>query len=178
MLFNVRRPATAGEGVLKARLQCAGVALSQAQLLTLVGVLAVLFLVIVVNNVLAARARIRSRAPATTKSKPASTSSEPVNPLLVKFARHEGSVVGEGIAIDGDNLILKQAGVFKSVPLQQAEVKGDEVLLTGAIDWDKAIADGAAWHAGHRAAAIPEVSGDLTRSEDVKAPAMDATKDR
>lgn len=152
-------------------------ALSQAQLLTMVGVLAILFIVIVVNNVLAARARVQSRAP-TPKAKAATTSSEPVNPLLVKFARHEGSVVGEGIAIHGDHLILKQAGVFKSVPLDQAEVKGDEVVLTGAIDWDAAIAAGAAWHAGHRAAAIPEVSGDLTRSQDVKSPALDATKDR
>lgn len=151
-------------------------ALTQAQLLTMVGVLAILFIVIVVNNVLAARAR--SSSPSSNKPAKSSSDDSPVNPLLVKFARHEGSVVGEGIALHGDHLILKQAGVFKSVPIGQAEVKGDEVVLTGAIDWEKAIADGAAWHADHRAAAIPEVSGDLTRSEDVKAPAMDATKDR
>ena len=151
----------------------ATVALTQTQLLTLGGVLVILFAVIVYNNVQAARARGRKPA-APSGASPGSA----VDPLLVKFARHEGSVVGEGIAIDGDRLVLKQAGVFKSVPKAQAEVRGDEVVLTGPIDWDKAIADGAAWHAGHRAAPISEVSGELTRSEDVKSPALEATKDR
>ena len=156
-------------------------ALSEGQLLTMAGVLGILLVAIVVNNVLAANARSKARTgggkgPSTSSS--SSGSSSPVDPLLVKFARHEGSVVGEGIAIDGDRLILKQGGVFKAVPRAQAEVRGDEVVLTGAIDWDKAIADGAAWHAGHRAAPIAEVSGALTRSEDVKAPALESTKDR
>ena len=151
-------------------------ALTQAQLLTMAGVLVILFAVIVYNNIEAARARKAARGGA--KGSSSATSSSPVDPLLVKFARHDGMVVGEGIAIDGDRLILKQAGVFKSVPRAQAEVRGDEVVLTGAIDWDKAIADGAAWHAGHRAAPIAEVSGELTRSEDVKAPALESTKDR
>lgn len=152
------------------------VALDQGQLLTLGGVLVLLFLVIVFNNVSAARARA-----AATGGKPGaagSTSSAPVDPLLVKFARHEGSVVGETVAIQGDQLILKQAGMFKAVPKAQAEVRGDEVVLSGHIDWVKAATDGAAWHASHRAAAIPEVSGDLTRSEDVKSPAIESTRER
>lgn len=167
--------------VLKGVRLCARVALDQGQLLTLAGVLVILFLVIVVNNVAAMKARARARtgagqAKGSTGS--ASTSSEPVHPLLVKFARHEGSVVGETVALDGDNLILKQAGLFKSVPRSQAEVQGEEVVLTGHIDWPEAATKGAEWHALHRASAIPEVSGTLTRSEDVKAPAMDSTRDR
>lgn len=157
-------------------------ALDNTQLLTLVGVLVVLFAVIVYNNVAAARARGKGKdaSPASGGSSAtrSSTTGAPVDPLLVKFARHDGSIVGESVALDGDRLILKQAGVFKAVPKAQARVEGDDLVLTGAIDWAKAAADGAAWHAGHRAEAVPEVSGTLTRSEDVKAPAMASTKDR
>ena len=165
--------------VIRGWLRASPVALTDSQLVTLAGVLGILLVAIVVNNVLAANARSKARAGGQAPAASASaSSSSPVDPLLVKFARHEGSVVGEGIAIDGDRLILKQGGVFKAVPRAQAEVRGDEVVLSGAIDWDKAVADGAAWHAGHRAAPIAEVSGELTRSEDVKAPALESTKDR
>lgn len=156
-------------------------ALDNTQLLTLAGVLVILFAVIVYNNVMAARARAKTAGTASTSGAglgSRSTSSAPVDPLLVKFARHEGSIVGESVALDGDRLILKQAGVFKAVPKAQARVEGDDLVLTGAIDWTQAAADGAAWHAGHRAEAVPEVSGTLTRSADVKAPAMASTKDR
>lgn len=152
----------------------ARVALDQMQLLTLGGVLVILFLVIVFNNVSAAKARSRAQGGASATS----SSGAPVDPLLVKFARHEGSVVGETVALHGDQLILKQAGMFKAVPKAQAEVRGEEVVLSGHIDWVKAATDGAEWHATHRAAAIPEVSGDLTRSEDVKSPAIESTRER
>ena len=165
--------------LLKGVALCARVALDQGQLLTLAGVLVILFLVIVVNNVAAMKARAQARTGAAAgKGSSASSSSEPVHPLLVKFARHEGSVVGETVALDGDNLILKQAGMFKSVPRAQAEVKGEEVIITGHVDWPEAATKGAEWHALHRASAIPEVSGTLTRSEDVKAPALESTRDR
>lgn len=154
-------------------------ALSNGQLQAMVGVLVLLLVAIVVNNVLAARARAKARSGgASSPASAAASGAAPVDPLLVKFARHEGSVVGEGIAIDGDRLILKQGGVFKAVPRAYAEVRGDEVVITGAVDWEKAAAEGAAWHAGHRAAPIAEVSGALTRSEDVKSPALESTKDR
>lgn len=150
-------------------------ALSQSQLLTLVGVLALLFVVIVYNNVVAARAR---RAGLGSAPKGRSGEGPAVHPMVAKFARHEGSIVGEGVAVDGDRLILKQGGTFKAVPLAQAEVKGDDVVLTGAIDWDAAMAAGAAWHAAHRASADMAVSGTLTRSEDVKAPAIESVRER
>lgn len=156
-------------------------ALTNAQLGTMAAVLVILFAVIVFNNVLAARDRLRARGGAASSGGPSASAggaSAPVDPLLVKFARHDGSVVGETVAIAGDRLILKQGGTFKSVPKAQAEVRGDEVVLTGPVDWTQAAADGAAWHAGHRAEPIAEVSGQLTRSEDVKAPALESTKDR
>ncbi len=156
-------------------------AFSQDQLLTLAGVLAILFGVIVYNNVMALRGkgRVAGTAPFTPpEPKPAAAAADApmVDPLLVKFAHHEGSVVGETVAIDGDKLILKQAGTFKSVPKAQAEVKSDEVVLTGPIDWTQAEIDGAAWYAAKRSEADPAVSGPLTRSEDVKAPALESTK--
>ncbi|MFA5943006.1 MAG: DUF5749 family beta-barrel protein [Candidatus Thermoplasmatota archaeon] len=149
-------------------------ALGQTQLLTVAGVLAILFAVIVYNNVAAMRSRIKARQ--ATKGS-ASSHEGPVHPLLVKFARHEGSVVGETVAIDGERLILKQAGSFKAVPISQAEVKGDDVVLTGLIDWAIAAQAGTAWHESTRKADAG-VSGELTKSSDVKSPAMDAVRSR
>jgi hypothetical protein len=149
-------------------------ALGDTQLYTVAGVLAILFAVIVYNNVAAVRARVKARA---AKQPGAPAHEGPVHPLLVKFARHEGSIVGETVAIDGDRLILKQAGSFKAVPLSQAEVKGDDVVLTGAIDWGTAAQQGSAWHESTRKADAG-VSGELTKSSDVKSPAMDAVRAR
>lgn len=148
-------------------------ALGDTQLYTVAGVLAILFAVIVYNNVAAMRARVQARS---AKSGAASHEG-PVHPLLVKFARHEGSIVGETVAIDGDRLILKQAGAFKAVPLAQAEVQGDDVVLTGIIDWGTAAQQGSAWHESTRKADAG-VSGELTKSSDVKSPAMDAVRAR
>lgn len=152
-------------------------AFSNTQLATVAGVLAILFIVIVLNNVAAMRARSRARSAAAGGGGATAADGSPVHPLLVKFARHEGSIVGETVALDGDRLILKQAGAFKAVPARQAEVKGDDVVLTGAIDWAAAEAAGREWHEARRKADAG-VSGALTRSEDVKAPALDAVRSR
>jgi hypothetical protein len=146
-------------------------AFDDRQILTLVGVLVILFAVIVINNVMAARARGRAKAAE------ASGGGDVVHPLLVKFARHEGSVVGETVALDGDHLILKQAGVFKSVPAAQADVRDGEVVLTGPIDWPAAEELGMAWHEARRKT-DEGVSGTLTTSADVKSPALDAVRAR
>src|SRR5688572_2834858 len=146
-------------------------ALGQTQLYTVAGVLAILFVVIVYNNVAAMRARVAARQAA----KAGPTHEGPVHPLLVKFARHEGSIVGETVAIDGDRLIVKQAGSFKAVPIAQAEVQGDDVVLKGTIDWAAAEQAGAAWHASTRKADVG-VSGELTKSSDVKSPALESMR--
>lgn len=152
-------------------------AFSNTQLATVAGVLAILFIVIVLNNVAALRARSRARATAASAEPGGAGGEGTVHPLLVKFARHEGSVVGETVALDGDRLILKQAGAFKAVPARQAEVKGDDVVLSGSIDWAAAEAAGREWHEARRKADAG-VSGELTKSEDVKAPALDAVRSR
>lgn len=148
-------------------------ALGDTQLYTVAGVLAILFAVIVYNNVAAARARMQAKS-----AKPAGAGHEgPVHPLLVKFARHEGSIVGETVAIDGERLILKQAGSFKAVPISQATVEGDDVVISGVVDWGTAAQQGTAWHESTRKADAG-VSGELTKSSDVKSPAMEAVRAR
>jgi hypothetical protein len=140
------------------------------QLYTVAGVLAILFAVIVFNNVAAMRARAKAK-----QAKASGGHEGPVHPLLVKFARHDGSIVGETVAIDGERLILKQAGSFKAVPVAQAAVVGDDVVLTGTIDWVAAEAAGSAWHQATRKADVG-VSGELTKSSDVKSPALESTR--
>lgn len=97
--------------------------------------------------------------------------------VLCKFAVHDGSVVGETVAVDGDRLILKQAGAFKSVAATLAHVEGDEVHLRGDIDWPAALEAGAAWHAANTKGQDDAVTAQLTRSEDVRAPALGALQD-
>ncbi len=97
---------------------------------------------------------------------------------LLKFVRHEGSIVGETFARDGDLLVLKQAGVYKTVPKALATIAGDEVILQGDIDWDAAVADGMRWHEAHTKGHDPLVTEQLTRSEDVRNPALKVLKDR
>ncbi len=97
---------------------------------------------------------------------------------LLKFVRHEGNIVGETVAREGDHLILKQAGVFKSVPTALASVAGDEVILKGDVDWAAAVALGTQWHEGHTKGHDPLVTEHLTRSEDVRNPALKVLKDR
>jgi hypothetical protein len=144
-------------------------AYEETQLYTVAGVLAILFAVILYNNIAAMRARAQARQAKAPQHE------GPVHPLLVKFARHDGSIVGETVAIDGDRLILKQAGQFKAVPIAQAEVKGDDVVLTGLIDWAAAAKAGSEWHASTRKA-DHGVSGDLTKSSDVKSPALESMR--
>ena len=147
-------------------------AYDQTQLYTVAGVLAILFAVILYNNIAAMRARVQAK-----QAKASGGHEGPVHPLLVKFARHDGSIVGETVAIDGDRLILKQAGSFKAVPISQAEVQGDDVVITGVVDWGTAAQQGTAWHESTRKADAG-VSGELTKSSDVKSPAMDAVRAR
>lgn len=103
---------------------------------------------------------------------------EDTGSLLCQFVHHDGAIVGETVAVDGDQLILKQAGVFKAVPRAQVAPEGDDLRLAGTIDWAAAEAAGAAWHDAHRKGADAEVAGELTRSEDVVAPALEALKER
>ena len=135
----------------------------------------VAFLLIVVvsyNNMMAKQARERGPAPKAERDE------EDTSSWLCKFALHDGNVVGETLAVDGDRLILKQAGVFKSVRIEQARIEGEEVVLRGDIDWDAAIESGTAWHQANTKGQDDLVSAQLTTSADVRAPALDAMKER
>lgn len=147
----------------------------QLVLYSLLGVALILVAVVVYNNL---RARQEAAEGPPALPGPSSEDGASGDALMLKFVRHRGSVVGETVAHDGGTLILKQAGVFKAVPIAQAEVRGDEVVLTGDIDWDEAVAQGTAWQEDKTSGSDPTVSGDLTRSEDVRKPALEALKDK
>ncbi len=143
-------------------------------LYSLAGVTLILLAIVYFNNQQAKLVRERGASPDAPGSDEEEGDIE--DAWLLKFVQHEGGVVGETVARDGDQLILKQAGVFKAVPIAQATVHGDEVVLKGDIDWDAAIAAGSAWHASNTKGIDPLVSEHLTKSEDVKNPALDAMK--
>lgn len=144
-------------------------------LYTLLGVLFILLAVVVYNNQRARQEQEKGGRPVPTGSDEEEGDGDD---LLLKFVRHDGGIVGETVATHGDRLILKQAGVFKSVPLALASVEGDEVVLEGDIDWQDAIGKGEAWHAAHTKGHDPLVTEQLTRSQDVRKPALEAMKDR
>ena len=103
---------------------------------------------------------------------------ESVSPMLCKFVSHEGSIVGEVVAVEEDQLVLKQSGQFKAVPAALAELHGDDVVLTGEVDWDAAHAAGAEWKDAVTKGVDAEVTEHLTKSEDVKSPALEAFNKR
>lgn len=131
----------------------------------LLAVLAVLIVVYVVFKRAAANA-----SPAKDE--------ESVSPLLCKFVSHEGSIVGEVVAIEDETLILKQSGTFKSVPASSAHLHGDEVHLTGEIDWESALAAGAIWKENVTKGVDEQVTAHLTTSDDVRSPALEAFNKR
>ncbi len=143
----------------------------QTTLYTLLAVLAILVAVLMYNN---SRARREADRPADSAEDERGVD----DVWLLKFVRHEGDVVGETVAREGDHLILKQAGVFKTVPTALATVAGDEIVLRGDIDWDAATAEGMRWHEAHTKGHDPLVTEHLTRSEDVRNPALKVLKDR
>lgn len=147
-------------------------ALEERQMWALVGVLAILLLVLLYTN------RMAKQGPTMPRGADDGEEERDAEPFLLKFVHHGGDVVGETVAVDGDWLVLKQAGVFKSVPVDQAEVAGEEVVLHGEVDWDAAIERGQAWRDQKTAGAHPEVSEELTRSEDVRDPALEALQKR
>lgn len=147
-------------------------ALTDAQVYSLVGVVLILVGVMWYNRMASRRPRPSGAGGGAGAGGAAGSG------LLLKFVHHEGSVVGESVALDGDRLVLKQGDVFKSVPAAQARDEGREVRLTGDVDWAQAVRDGQAWRARNTVGQDPDVAGRLTRSEDVRAPALDALRRR
>ncbi len=119
-------------------------ATSQETILSVVGVLVIVLAVVFYNNVRAMR-ETRSRNPNTVVAQP----------ILQRYVHHEGSVVGQAIAIERDQVLLRQGTVHKVVPLAQLEKSGDDLRLLGTVDWMDAEREGAAWAARIAAAPAP-----------------------
>ena len=147
-------------------------ALESGELAALGGVLVVLVAVLAYNLIRAKTSPLQARPAADGAEEPS------VDARLSRFVVHEGNVVGETVAVEGDQLVLKQAGAYKLVPAAQTELAGDELQLRGDIDWKAAEAAGAAWHESNSKGVDDSVSGDLTTSADVKAPAREAFEKR
>ncbi|MCA1812225.1 MAG: hypothetical protein LC623_09490 [Halobacteriales archaeon] len=107
-------------------------ALSNAELLTVLGVLLVLLGVIVYNNVMAAIAtRRRARA-------------DPAASWVGRHVHFEGDVVGEVVAEEDSRLLLRKGGQALAVPRSQVRPQGLDLGLK-TFDRQAALADGAAW---------------------------------
>lgn len=143
----------------------------RSTLYTLALLLVLLLAVVSYNNMKAKEERQRRETEGPGES------DEDAAGWLSKFAVQGGSVVGETVSLDGEQLILKQAGIYKAVPLSAAKLHGDEVVI-GDVDWDAALAAGATWHEANTKGQDDQVTSDLTKSEDVKAPALEAMKAR
>jgi hypothetical protein len=148
------------------------VALQPNEWAAVAGVFVVILAVFAYNQV---KARTR---PIRAASEADGNEDHSVSPLLSRFAVHHGDVVGETVAVHKDRLILKQAGVFKAVPLAAATLDGEEVRIGGDVDWKAAEKEGAAWLEQSRTGVDESVSGDLTRSQDVRNPAREAFEKR
>lgn len=97
---------------------------------------------------------------------------------LSRFVVHEGDVVGEVVAREGDHLIVKHQGQFRSVPVAATKIANEEVHVQGAMDWDAAATAGQAWLERNRKGQDDQVSQHLTTSGDVKRPAFEAFQKR
>lgn len=144
----------------------------RSTLYTLALLLVLLLAVVSYNNMKAKEERQRRDSEG-----PSHDSDEDAAGWLSKFAVQGGSVVGETVSIDGEQLILKQAGIYKAVPLSAAKLHGDEVVIAD-VDWEAALAAGSEWHEANTKGKDDQVTSDLTKSEDVKAPALEAMKAR
>ncbi len=135
--------------------------------------------VVVVIALVAAANRMMSKANPLGEGQAAGDDDgHSVDPMLCKFVAHEGNTVGETVAFDGERMILKDHGVFMAVDRSLATLDGETVVIQGYVDWDAAKEAGASWRAANTKGLDPAVTGELTRSEDVVAPAREATRDR
>lgn len=119
---------------------------SQDTLLVTAAVVAILVGVMVYNRQVAAKAkgRVAAGGPAAMPSG---------DPILQRYVHHDGAIVGQAIAVDGDRVILRQGTTLKAVPRTQLDPSPDGLKLVGAIDWAQAERDGALW--GERGEASP-----------------------
>jgi hypothetical protein len=97
---------------------------------------------------------------------------------LSRFVVHEGDVVGEVVAKDGDQLVLKHLGHFRTVPEAGVKIINGEVHVLGEMDWNSAEHRGQDWLERNRKGRDDEVTSQLTASSDVRRPAFESFQSR
>lgn len=101
-----------------------------------------------------------------------------VDPMLSRFAVHDGNVIGEVMAAEETQVVVKHQGKFQAFDRSLTVLKGDEVHIVGDVDMDAASTAGDAWLAANRKGQDDAVSAHLTTSADVKKPAREAFEER
>ncbi len=117
-------------------------AFSQMELLTVAGVLVLLFGIIVYNNARAAKA---TRALAAAKAGMTPEEMSAPKPWPGRYLQHEGDVLGQVVAVEGERVIVRKGATVLSVPKAQVREQGADLGLTGSFDAAAAEREGASW---------------------------------
>lgn len=120
-------------------------AISQTELLTVAAVLVLLFAVILYNNFRAAKA---TRAVKAAAEQARGGSVAPADrPWVGRYLQHEGDVIGQVVAVEGERVIVRKGAATLAVPRSQVREQGADLGLTGSFDAAAAERDGAGWKA-------------------------------
>jgi hypothetical protein len=119
------------------------VAITQEELVTIGGVLALLFGAILYNNVRAAKAtRALKAAEAGAGAAPAGP-----KPWAGRYLQHEGDVLGQVVAVEGDKVVVRKGAATLAFPKSAVREQGADLGLTGTLDLAAAERDAAGWKA-------------------------------
>lgn len=61
-----------------------------------------------------------------------------------KFVKHDGSDIGESIAVENDRIVVKNSGIFMSIPLEKIVTNGENIVV-GDFDREEALKLGKEW---------------------------------
>ncbi len=147
------------------------------------GAVAAVFVIIlammIYNQMVAKRAATSaSGASAPRAGKSSKASESDARDYLSRFVVHNGNVVGEVVAMDGEDLILKHSGQYRAVAVADVQTTSDEIHVRGELDWNLAESRGQAWLERNRKGQDDEITAQLTTSADVQRPAFEAFQSR
>jgi hypothetical protein len=114
----------------------------QVQIYTVLGVVAVLLGVILYNAWSAVRLRVKAAA-----SLPGASAS-----WVGKHVQHQGDILGEVVAEEGDKVVLRKGPATLVVPRALVRPQGLDLGVKGDLDIATALAEGQAWQVQHGAA--------------------------
>ncbi len=114
------------------------------QLLAAASVLAIVIGIMVYNMLAAAR----KPTAATAQTGEASASVAAPKTLVGRYLQHEGDVVGQVVAIDGEAVIVQKGAHHWAIPKTQVREQGLDLGLVGTVDAAAFEAAGALWKAG------------------------------